>query len=93
MLDAHPVRYGLTDGFENYFEEGLRKVETPWGGHERYYYRTMATYAQALIDSGLRITKFDECPIVKEGRAPEYATDFSRYNVSPARFSMTAIKV
>lgn len=90
LLDVHPARYGFDDGFENYFEEGLREVATPWGGSEQYYYRTMATYAQTLIDAGFYITRFDECSIAKEGFRPEHAVEHARYSVSPARFAITA---
>lgn len=92
MLDAHPVRCGISDGLKHYFREGRRTVATPWGGEETYFYRTLATYAQALINAGFHITKVDECPIVEAGVRPEYNADYAKYYYSPARFAMTAMK-
>lgn len=92
LLDVHPARYGLSDGFENYFEEGWREVGTPWGGSERYFYRTIGTYATTLAKSGFTIASLDECPIAEEGMSEAHSKDLARYNVSPARFAILATK-
>jgi|GEM_PF-1811619 len=92
MLDAHPVRYGMQDGFDRYFHEGNREVATPWGGHERYYYRTLATYTNTLIRAGFTFARLDECPIAEAGKTADHAKEHARYAVSPARFAIQATK-
>ncbi|HSX07348.1 MAG TPA: class I SAM-dependent methyltransferase [Candidatus Saccharimonadales bacterium] len=92
MLDSHPVRDGLRDGLDHYFDEGQREVATPWGGSETYHYRTMSTYINTLVESGLVVAGLDECPIAQEGRAEIYASDLAYYNGAPARFAILATK-
>lgn len=93
LLDAHPARYGINEGFEAYFKEGPRAVATPWGGHETYFYRTIGTYVTSVASSGFKIESLDECPIADEGTAEAYSVDFARYNASPARFAILATKL
>jgi len=92
ILDVHPARYGVTDGFDQYFQEGPRSVNTPWGGSEKYYYRTLATYARTVINAGLHLVMLDECPIAEGVTDGEYSKGYARYSVSPARFAMLAKK-
>lgn len=93
MLDAHPDRIALDDGFYRYFQEGWRTIEQPWGGIENYYYRTIGSYTKILRRAGLEITSVDPCPIaIPEGMADEHTDEFANYSRSLARFAVTAIK-
>ncbi|MBI1856718.1 class I SAM-dependent methyltransferase [Candidatus Saccharibacteria bacterium] len=92
LLDVHPTRYGVSDGFDKYFQEGLREVDTPWGGSETYFYRTLGTYVTTLSKAGLRIVSLDECPVTQEGMNEAHSKDFARYSMSPARFAILAAK-
>ncbi|MDZ7785939.1 MAG: class I SAM-dependent methyltransferase [Candidatus Saccharibacteria bacterium] len=91
MLDTHPARHALTDGFERYSEEGVRTAATPWGGSESFYYRTISTYINSIIEASLSIGRFDECPIESEAKE-DYPDEYKRYNRSPARFMIMARK-
>lgn len=88
-LDVHPARYGMTDGFENYFSEGERKVATPWGDEDIYFYRTLGTYVQHIVNAGFVVKNLDECKIDPEGKKAN-PKEYDKYNISPARFAIFA---
>ena len=94
LLDAHPSNHVVTKhhGLQNYFDEGVRYVDTPWKEPESYYYRTLATYVNTVVDSGLNVARLDECPIADSGWRPEFKEDLAHYSISPARFAVLASK-
>jgi SAM-dependent methyltransferase len=94
LLDAHPSNHVVTKshGLENYFEEGVRYIDTPWKEPESYYYRTLGTYVNTVIDSGLTLARMDECPISDSGWRPALEADLAHYAISPVRFAVLAMK-
>lgn len=92
MLDAHPARIARKDGYERYFEEGERTIETPWGGSESYFYRNIDSYVNAIEESGLRVVSLDECRLDPE-LAETNPEKFAKYSVGPARFCIAAASV
>jgi len=95
LLDAHPSNHVVTrsyEGLKNYFEEGVRWVDTPWKEPESYHYRTLGTYMNTVIDAGFNLKYVDECPIADAGRHPDFEADLGHYAISPVRFAVLGMK-
>ncbi|MDO8570125.1 MAG: class I SAM-dependent methyltransferase [Candidatus Daviesbacteria bacterium] len=90
FLDVHPIRYGLANGFDRYYQETKRHVPTPWGGEDSYYYRTLSTYINTVVEAGLIIRAVDECPVNLGGQKAN-TNEYRKYN-TPARFAILAVK-
>jgi SAM-dependent methyltransferase len=91
MLAPHPARLSVQDGYDRYFDEGVREVSTPWGSKEEYFYRTIGSYINTFVQAGLNVVGLDECPIA-EGASETNPDTFADYNVSPSRFALLCQK-
>lgn len=88
-VNGHPARHQITEGFEDYFTEEWKETTTPYGSVEPYYYRTIQTHLNAMVNAGLSVVRFDECRIA-DGAREANPDEYANYSQSPARFAVAA---
>jgi SAM-dependent methyltransferase len=91
-VNGRPARHQITEGFEDYFTEEWKETTTPYGSVEPYYYRTIQTHLNTMINAGLSVVRFDECRIA-EGAREANSEEYANYSQSPARFAIAATVV